>query len=370
MLGPIDDEVGALSFDAGGAYVISGPVPRSGPPQAPRVWRVADGVNLCGYLPQTDATVGSVQAIAGTSLIATGDGEGAIHIWDVNTCETRHVLRGVGRRVWSAGISSDGTELSWGQVWTGENHSGRGPLTTSLVLPHGPWWWRTHLGAPRANTLPNPPPGLADTATGGDGVRSLEVRRGPPYNFENTLRILQDNEPIWEITRDTTDGFRHTSFGFSPDRRYVISGGDNGFLVRYGLEAHDSMRYIGHYSTIWSLAASRNGLLASGGSDQTIRLWNLETGDLIVTLFHGSDNSWAMWTPQGRFAASPEGGRRVGWLLNDGLEQAPRFARAVAQKQLARPDLVEASILAHRPLDTVADGETPLVELLRPRRAP
>lgn len=370
MLASIDDDVGALSFDASGAYVISGPVPRRGLPQAPTVWRVADGANLGGYLPQTDATIGSAQAIPGTSLIATGDGEGAIHIWDVSTRETRYVLRGVGRRVWSVGLSDDGTELSWGQVWTGENHSGRGQLTTSLALPHGPWWWRTHLGAPRTNTLPAPPPGLAGTASGGDGVRSLEVRRGPPYNFENTLRILQDNKPIWEITRDTADGFRHTAFGFSPDRRYAISGGDNGFLMRYGLEARDSKRYIGHSSTIWSLAASHNGLLASGGSDQTICLWNLETGDLIVTLFYGTDHSWAMWTPQGRFAASPEGGRRVGWLLNDGLEQAPRFEQAVVQKELVRPDLVEVSILAHRSLDTVADGEIPLVELLRRRHAP
>ena len=39
--------------------------------------------------------------------------------------------------------------------------------------------------------------------------------------------------------------------------------------------------------------------------DQTLRLWNLKTRELLVTLFRGADGEWVMWTPQGYYAASP-----------------------------------------------------------------
>ena len=44
--------------------------------------------------------------------------------------------------------------------------------------------------------------------------------------------------------------------------------------------------------------------LVSGSVDQTMRLWNLATRQLIVSLFHGNDGEWVMWTPQGYYTGS------------------------------------------------------------------
>src|SRR5882724_4747928 len=53
--------------------------------------------------------------------------------------------------------------------------------------------------------------------------------------------------------------------------------------------------------------------LVSASTDQTLRLWSLASRELIVTLFHGNDGEWVMWTPQGYFTGSDRAEQIVGW---------------------------------------------------------
>src|SRR5262249_13351245 len=87
-------------------------------------------------------------------------------------------------------------------------------------------------------------------------------------------------------------------------------------------------------------------LLLSGGDDQTVRLWNLKTSELIVSLFHGSDGEWVMWTPQGYYTGSPGADRIVGWQINKGPANAADYVGAEQLRQhLNRPDIVEKAII-------------------------
>src|SRR5258708_5317792 len=87
------------------------------------------------------------------------------------------------------------------------------------------------------------------------------------------------------------------------------------------------------------------GFLVYGASDQTVRLWNLQTRELIVSLFVGSDGEWVMWTPQGYYASSPNGDRVVGWQINKGPEQVAEYVTASQlRSQFYRPDIVERAI--------------------------
>jgi WD40 repeat protein len=87
-------------------------------------------------------------------------------------------------------------------------------------------------------------------------------------------------------------------------------------------------------------------LLLSGSSDQTVRLWNLKTRELIVTLFHGTDGEWVMWTPQGYYTGSPGSDKIVGWQINKGSEHAADYVGAEQLRQhLNRPDIVERAIV-------------------------
>jgi eukaryotic-like serine/threonine-protein kinase len=72
----------------------------------------------------------------------------------------------------------------------------------------------------------------------------------------------------------------------SADGLLVASGGDDG-VVR--LWESGTTRLIGtlegHTGTVWCMALSADGLrVASGGVDDTVRLWDSRTGQLLATL--------------------------------------------------------------------------------------
>jgi hypothetical protein len=82
------------------------------------------------------------------------------------------------------------------------------------------------------------------------------------------------------------------------------------------------------------------------GDDQTVRLWNLKTRELIVTLFNGSDGEWVMWTPQGYYTGSPGADKIIGWQINKGPDQLPDYVGADQLRQyLNRPNIVEKAII-------------------------
>ncbi len=66
--------------------------------------------------------------------------------------------------------------------------------------------------------------------------------------------------------------------------------------------------FAGHSGEVTSVAFSPDGKqLFSGGSDGTRKLWDVATGNLLVTLLSSREGEWLAITPEGFFAASPKG---------------------------------------------------------------
>jgi WD40 repeat protein len=118
-------------------------------------------------------------------------------------------------------------------------------------------------------------------------------------------------------------------------------------LISYDLQGEVLGRFIGHESDVWAVTPSADGrLMVSGSADQTIRLWNFKTRELIVTLFHGSDGEWVMWTPQGYYTGSPGADKMVGWQINKGPENAADYVGAdQLRDHLNRPDIIDKAII-------------------------
>ncbi len=303
------------------------------------VWDVATGREVTAYAKQEENVFASSYSPR-DGVVATGGLNGDIHVWDPKTGETKAVQKGTGRSVRAVGFSADGRSIAWGHEREFEEDLARVDLP---VAPAGPLERAFHLPQ-GGQTLSEPQP-LGSTGTWiRPDIRSIGIsfqhRKG------DTVAILELKKPDGlsrtsiELNPSLVENFR--CFAFSPDGKSVIAGGNQGILAGYGLDSKKLGDFVGHESAVFAVALSPDGrYLVSGSADQTVRLWNLRTRELIVTIFRGENGEWVIWTPQGYYTGSPGADKIIGWQINKGANKAADYVTAEQlRKYLNRPDIV------------------------------
>lgn len=177
------------------------------------------------------------------------------------------------------------------------------------------------------------------------GGQSLQFRKGGPLNIDHAILEVVEGESVqWSVERGPLDGFIHSAVTFTPDAGSVISGGWNGTLTAYDTNGEVAGHYVGHTSLVKSIAVSPDGgLLVSGAADQTVRLWNVQTFELLLTIFYDNQDRWVAWTPSGHYIASSDerADSFFGWHINRGPYRDADFVTArQLRKALYRPDIV------------------------------
>jgi len=295
------------------------------------VFELATGREIASQ--QHTDSVASVAFSADGKMVAGAGGEDSgILVWNPADGTVSQRLSGSGSDIRAVGVRSDGAAIAFGTTLNVVDQNHLGPLEKTLSLG------RLSLSA----AVSNPQDFLRAKEQSGD--LSLRLKSG---DHMATLQIVESGEVKREITRDSTSGFRHDSWSFSPDGSLIGSGGSGGTLSLYPTSGgNQPVSCVGHSSDVWSVSFSPDGrTLVSGSADQTVRLWDVSPASCrnLLTLFVSRDNEWIAWTPEGNYTSSSNGDKYIGWLVNRGLFRSSLFLQAGQfRSQFYRPDVVAA----------------------------
>ena len=357
-----------LSISADGRLLLSGII---NAPATCHVYDLVSGREIATYSGHDNSVTATAISPDGRWAATGGGDKKEIHFWDLRSGEPRLgpdgwplSLAGQGQPVLAVGFSTDGRQIGWGNESADPGGvtpvNDRGPLQHAITLPS------TGDALPQPRRLDRPsiqagesPPQLqtSDKATtpaegafgraaGTHGEWSLSRREGGQYDGFAILDIKKGEQVVASVERSHVDGYQHRSYSFSPDGETIFSGGDTGVLTAYDRAGKTLGEFIGHEGDVLAIAPSPDGrFLISGSTDQTVRLWNLKTRELLVTLFQSRDGEWVIWTPQGYYAASGPGADLIGWQIIHGPEHEAEYVTAAqVRKSLNRPDIVARAI--------------------------
>jgi WD40 repeat protein len=97
------------------------------------------------------------------------------------------------------------------------------------------------------------------------------------------------------------------SVAWSPDGRSLASGSEDRTVKVWDVERGELLHTLsGHTDVVFSVAWSPNGRrLASSSGDWTVKVWDVEQGKLLRTLSGHTNRVWSVaWSPNGRSLAS------------------------------------------------------------------
>ncbi|KDN40729.1 hypothetical protein RSAG8_07904, partial [Rhizoctonia solani AG-8 WAC10335] len=250
--------INAVTFSPDGTRILSGSADRT-----IRLWDGHDEIQLAKNQGGHTNTINSIAFSSNGTRIVSGSADRTIQIWDAITgARILSPLKGHTDSVESVAISPDDSCIA----------SGSADCTVRL--------WHTDTGIPLA------PPGRRHTRS----VKCISFSHNGAWMVSGSL---DSTAFVW----DTHDGTVLAgpfsgrsgigSASFSPDSAFIVLGFADGSLqMCHALDSTiPAQRFAGHVLAVNSVTFSRDGsCIASGSSDRTIRIWNVQKGTLIITL--------------------------------------------------------------------------------------
>lgn len=356
------NRVKSITFAPNGKILAS-----TGKDQTIRLWNVKTGTCLKILREHSDRITSVAFNPDGTKLIS-GSHDQTIRLWDVETGNCTQSLSNEGHRINSVALNPDGNCIAAGDdrsvsMWditTGQRlktFMGHSDLIHSVVFsPNGQilasgsedrtirlWDVNTgqclqilseHKGRIRSIVF-SPDGRILVSSSDDQTIRFWEVTNGYP------LKILQGHK------------YRIKSLAFSPDGETLISGGQDQAVRVWDLNTGQShilqkqdgwvwsvavspdgeiiastsnldiwlcnMRtdqnprvLQGHTAWVWSVAFSPDGcILASSSRDQTIKMWDVQTRQCLITLPGHSNVDTVVFSPDGHLLASGSSDRTI-----------------------------------------------------------
>ncbi|OUL19378.1 hypothetical protein BV378_33555 [Nostoc sp. RF31YmG] len=284
------------------------------------------------------ATIFSVAFSPNGKIIATGDANGEIRLWQIEDGQQILICKGHTGFVRSVAFSPDGQTLASGSVdqtvklWTVKDgkciqtlqgHSDR--VESIAYSPDG----QLLVSGSRDQTLR-----LWSVNTG----QCLKVLQGhtneiwsvafspnckavASASYDQTARLwsVSDGQCL-QVFQGHTDKLR--SVAFSPDGQILASSSYDATIRLWSLSTGQCLQVLhGHSNRVLSINFSPDSqTIASGSYDQTVRLWSVSDGQCYQILQGHSDRVWSVaFSPDGKILASGGYDQTVRlWSVSDG----------------------------------------------------
>jgi WD40 repeat protein len=311
----VGEAVATISFSVNSKKIIVSGFPG----EITSVYSIPSGKKLVRFTKHEDTVLAS--AFYKHDLIATTGGDkGDIYIWDASSGMVNTHITSKGSTNFTVAFSRD-LKVAFGRIYTEGDGLNLGSLEKSFDF---------------LNMTLNQ--NLYDES---EFTRTQMEYSGKTIKVIDKWTLDVDGKTIKQDTQSDTGIHCYT---FTRDGNVVV--GSQWSLMAYKNDGTFLRKFVGHTGDVFAVSVSEDGkLLASASNDQTIKLWNLEIGENLATLFVTSDNEWVCWTPQGYYAASAGGEKYIGWHLNQGSDKAAKYYPvSVFRKRFFHPELVKRTI--------------------------
>jgi WD40 repeat protein len=133
-------------------------------------------------------------------------------------------------------------------------------------------------------------------------------------DFPSTLSVITGLDKHWPAIVNKFLGHTDpvTSVDFSSDGKYVVSGSQDNTIYIWDAETGEVVTgpFEGHKDEVTSVAFSPDGKhVASGSWDKTICIWDVQTGEVVSDSFEGHRGkiTCVAFSPDGRTRQSASG---------------------------------------------------------------